>query len=184
MVCFCVGNYLLIICTLSRIWRSHIPGRRTKLRQTHTSTASAYRSRPLPAKYCRHESPSPQANVALTCRVRDEQRLRAPPVADTASRGWRSGRNAASVERGNRISGTARVGCNPFPSTKEKRPSDWMISSLCWHLPILPVPLRRSATPKSVKYAWRFRQPPFGCAKTTYLLPNFTHRTVWYSLTL
>ena len=128
-----------MICTLSRIWRSHIPGRRTKLRQTHTSTASAYRSGPLPAKYCRHESTSPQANVALTCRVRDEQRLRAPPVADTASRGWRSGRNAASVERGNRISGTARVGCNPVPSTqKEKRPSKRMISSLCWHLPIVP----------------------------------------------
>ena len=49
-------------------------------------------------------------------------------------------------ERGNRISGTARVGCNPFPSTpKEKRPSNRMISSLRWHLPIVPVPLDAAA---------------------------------------
>ena len=83
--------------------------------------------------------PSIVGTSELNCRVRDEQRLRAPPVADTASRGWRSGRNAASVERGNRISGTARVGCNPVPSTqKEKRPSKRIISSLCWHLPIVP----------------------------------------------
>ena len=89
----------------------------------------------LPGRF----QPSIVGTSELNCRVRDEQRLRAPPVADTASRGWRSGRNAASVERDNRISGTARVGCNPFPSAqKEKRPSNRMISSLCWHLPILP----------------------------------------------
>ena len=35
------------------------------------------------------------ARVSIGCRVRDEQRLRPPPVADAGSRGWRRGRRLA-----------------------------------------------------------------------------------------
>ena len=45
------------------------------------------------------------------------QRLRAPPVADTASRGWCSGRNAASDKRDHRISGTANRAIKSLRST-------------------------------------------------------------------
>ena len=61
--------------------------------------------------------------------------------------------------------GTGVLTCPP--KRKETIQKDDL--SLCWHLPILPVPLRRSAAPKSVKYAWRFRQPPLDCVKPSYL---------------
>ncbi|MBQ3133590.1 MAG: hypothetical protein IJC17_04890, partial [Clostridia bacterium] len=59
-----------------------------------------------------------------------EQPLRAPPVADEASRGWRSGRNSPSDSEkanfGHRKSASkrkalARRGSNPPPATKMKQ---------------------------------------------------------------
>ena len=51
----------------------------------------------FPGRY----QPSIVSASELNCRVRDEQRLRPPPVADTGSKGWRRGRK-------NRGSATAR----------------------------------------------------------------------------
>ena len=71
--------------------------------------------------------PSIVSTSELNCRVRDEQRLRAPPVADSASRGWRSGRKLPSDSEVSNFRAPQELGCT---LTVQKKRGQHTLSSL------------------------------------------------------